>query len=314
MLLLVLWIIALISVLVLGWAQEWRTELKLAANFRDARQCRRLAEGGVYYALGKLAETLKEASIPEMQRLSGPADVNLWRGDQSPHLLDLPGGRVEIRVADEGGKININLASERTLTTMFSFLGYAPMAVRVMVDSILDWRNREGPTRPFGAQSNYYLSLDPPYPAKNGRFEVVEELAWVRGFENRVQLGRLGDLFTAEQTNMGVNINAAPAEVLLGLGVPPEVVRTIMVTRQAGPLRSLQEVPQLGTSQQSFRQFTPGEAPPTFTLQNSPFFTIKSTGMLNNKKAKYTLKVIARVDLSLDPPWEFLGWFDDFPG
>ena len=56
-LLLVVLILALISVMVLSWAQEWRTELLLAANFREATQCRRLAEGGVYYALGKLMET-----------------------------------------------------------------------------------------------------------------------------------------------------------------------------------------------------------------------------------------------------------------
>ena len=53
-LLLVLLILTLISVLVLSWAQEWRTELKLASNFGEAHKCHRLAEAGIYYALGKL--------------------------------------------------------------------------------------------------------------------------------------------------------------------------------------------------------------------------------------------------------------------
>ncbi|MCX5892253.1 MAG: hypothetical protein NTW80_04650, partial [Deltaproteobacteria bacterium] len=56
-LLLVLLILTLISVLVLSWAEEWRTELLLAAKYREASQRRRLAEGGVYYTLGKLLET-----------------------------------------------------------------------------------------------------------------------------------------------------------------------------------------------------------------------------------------------------------------
>ena len=54
MLLLVILILTLISVLVLSWAQEWRTELKLASNFREAHKCQRLAEAGIYYALGKM--------------------------------------------------------------------------------------------------------------------------------------------------------------------------------------------------------------------------------------------------------------------
>src|SRR4030042_5974188 len=53
-LLLVILILTLISVLVLSWAQEWRTELKLASNFGEAHKCHRLAEAGVYFALGKM--------------------------------------------------------------------------------------------------------------------------------------------------------------------------------------------------------------------------------------------------------------------
>ena len=37
-LLLVILILTLISVLVLSWAQEWRTELKLASNFGEAHK------------------------------------------------------------------------------------------------------------------------------------------------------------------------------------------------------------------------------------------------------------------------------------
>ncbi len=313
-LLLVMWIIALIGVLVMGWAQEWRMELRLAANFRDTRQCRRLAEGGVYYALGRMVESIQAASVPDFQRLSEPANVNLWQGDQGPHILEVPGGKVEVRVADEGGKVNINFAGEGTLTAIFTSLGYDATKVRTMVDSLLDWRSREGPARPFGAQGNYYLGLDPPYPAKNGRFEVVEELAWVRGFENGVNLARLADLLTAQQTTGGVNINTAPAQVLLALGVPPEVASNIILTRQASPFRSLQDVPQLGSSPLMLQPVAPGEMRPNFMFVNSPFFTIKSTGMLNKKKVKYTVKAIARVDISMDPPWEILGWYDDYPG
>ena len=39
----VILILTLISVLVLSWPEEWRTELKLASNFGEAHKCQRLA-------------------------------------------------------------------------------------------------------------------------------------------------------------------------------------------------------------------------------------------------------------------------------
>ena len=68
-LLLVILILTLISVLILSWAQEWRTELKLASNFGEAHKCQRLAEAGIYYALGKLVD----AKITEMKGLQAIA-------------------------------------------------------------------------------------------------------------------------------------------------------------------------------------------------------------------------------------------------
>ena len=110
MLLLVILILTLISVLVLSWAQEWRTELKLASNFGEAHKCQRLAEAGIYYALGKLV-TAKTAEMSGMNAVAPQTQGDsgaLWQGDQQPHVLELPDGMVEVRVGDEGGKINLN--------------------------------------------------------------------------------------------------------------------------------------------------------------------------------------------------------------
>ncbi len=193
-LLLVLWVLALISVVVLGWAQEWRTELKLAANFREGHQSRRLAEAGVYYAVGKLVE----ARVADLARQTTATQdfqiipTGIWQGDQSTLTLNLPGGQVKIRVEDEAGKLNLNRATEPVLINLFQGLGFGETRVRTMVDSLLDWRGRENVARPYGAKDSYYLSLDPPYPARKGSFEVVQELSWVRGFEGLGDLARHG--------------------------------------------------------------------------------------------------------------------------
>jgi general secretion pathway protein K len=309
-LLLVVLILALISVMVLSWAQEWRTELRLAANFREASQCRRLAEGGVYYALGKLMETkILESSLttPSGSNEAPALLTAAWRGSQESHEIKFPGGTVQVRVEDEGGKLNINQASEENLTALFTALEFPSGQVRTMVDSILDWRSGGDQPRPYGAKSGYYLGLDPPYVARNGPLEAVEELGWVRGFENSPMLRRLSEWLTVTPSGQAVNINTAPLAVLLIMGFPAEVAQNIIMTRRLQPLRNLQDIGQLGLAAQ------PGQIQ-QMAFMTSPFFTIKSTGMVNKKGGRQTTKAIVRIDLSTQSSWQILSWVDDFPG
>lgn len=309
-LLLVLLIMTLISVMVLSWAQEWRTELLLAANFREATQCRRLAEGGVYYSLGKVMETKILESSVNTPGGSTEAAANLaaaWQGSQEPHEIQFPGGTVQVRVEDEGGKLNINQGNEESLTALFTALEFPPGQVRTIVDSILDWRSRGDQPRPYGAKSSYYMGLDPPYVARNGPLETVEELGWVRGFENSPFLPRLSEFLTVQGTAQGVNINTAPLAVLLTRGFPLEVAQNIITTRRLQPFRNFGEIVQLGMAAQTgqFQQMT---------FMTSPFFTIKSTGMVNKSGGRHTIKAVVRIDLSIKSSWQILSWVDDFSG
>lgn len=310
-LLMVILVLALISVLILSWAQEWRLELRLAANFREAQQCRRLAEAGVYYALGKvtsakMAEAQATTGVLGSQGLSGSSG-DLWRADQRPRLVELPAGQAEVRVADEGGKLNLNVAPVEVLARLFLALGFAEPQTLVMAESISDWRSEGEQASPYGAKSAYYLGLDPPYAAKNGNFEVAEELAWVHGFEGSPLIPRLADYLTAQTSGQGVNVNTAPLEVLVALGFPANVAAAIMASRQEMTLRSLQDIAQLANIP-LMEQYA------LMTFQASPFFTIRSTGMINRKGARHTIKAMVRLEASQSNPWEIIYWMDDFPG
>jgi len=308
-LLLVILILTLISVLVLSWAQEWRTELKLASNFAEAHKCQRLAEAGIYYALGKMV-TAKNAETGGMNPFSPQARGDsgaLWKGDQQPHALELPDGIVEVRIADEGGKINLNTATEPLLYSFFTVLGLPEPQVRIMVDSIQDWRVKGNYPRLYGAKSDYYLSLNPPYVAKNSRFETVEELAWVRGFEASPLIPQLSRWLTVQRTSGGINVNTAPLEVLLAMGFPRETAVTIMATRQSMPLQNFQGVaptganPALGQSVQ-------------MAFRSSPFFTITATGMVKKNSSRQTMRATVRIETNQQDPWMITSWYSGFPG
>jgi type II secretory pathway component PulK len=308
-LVLVLLILTLISVLVLSWAQEWRTELKLASNFGEAHKCQRLAEAGIYYALGKMV-TAKEGESGSSKTLDPKVRVaatDLWQGDQRPHILELPDGLAEVRIADEGGKININLAPEGLLQDFFKVLGLPAPQIRTMVDSLQDWRTRDNNRRPYGAKSAYYLSLEPPYVAKNGDFETVEELAWVHGFEASPLIPSLNRWLTVQDTEQGINLNTASLEVLVAMGFAPDAAKNIMASRQTMPFRSLQEIAGVSANQL-------GTQGVQAVFSSSPFFTITSTGMVNKNRGRQTIKAIVRLDPNQAVPWVIISWYNGFPG
>jgi general secretion pathway protein K len=305
----VLWVLALLSVVVLSWAQEWRTEIRLAANFREARQCHSLAEAGIHYALAKIAEAQFAELQTEPSQMQTPTKPQPWIGDQRRYLLELPGGQVEVRVGDEAGKINLNQADDKTLANLFIALDIPEAKWRVMVDSIVDWRQSEPQPRPFGAKSNYYLGLDPPYPAKGGMFDTVEELAWVRGFADSALPTRLAAYLTVQGVGKQINLNAAPLEVLLGLGLPPDLARTLIQERAIAPLSAQVVMPRLSAD----LQLQP--VVQNLSFKSSPFFTILATGMINNKDgARHTIKAVVRFYHRGPSPWKFVYWADDYPG
>jgi general secretion pathway protein K len=309
-LLLVLLVLSLVSVLVLSWGQEWSTELKLASNFRETNQCRRLAEAGVYYALGKLAAagpTEMAASEPGFspQETSG-RPVEIWQRNREVHDLELPEGRVEVRIEDEGGKIFLNRAPEAVLSRLFTALGLPEPRVRVMVDSVMDWRDRGDRPRPYGAKSDYYLGLEPPYVAKNGPFEVVEELAWVRGFESSPLIPRMAECLTVQRIGNAVNVNTAPPEVLQALGFSSEIANIIIVNRKIRPIKDVAEISRLISDPLIGREMG-------ISFNSSPFVTIKSQGK-KKTGGQYTIKTIVHFDVKKPTPWKILSWLDDFPG
>ena len=94
-----------------------------------------------------------------------------------------------------------------------------------ILQAILDWVDADSEVRfPNGAEDAYYLKLDTPYRAANRPFTDVSELLLVRGVTPEVY-ARLRPFVTALPDHADVNINSAPAEVLMSLA--PELDRRV---------------------------------------------------------------------------------------
>lgn len=108
--------------------------------------------------------------------------------------IDDEGNLAGIRygLEDESARLNINALIE--LDKLQSGAGRdllmgLPGMTEDVADAILDWMDSDDEAREFGCESDYYQGINPPYYAKNGPLDTVEELLLVRGVTPQLLFG-----------------------------------------------------------------------------------------------------------------------------
>ncbi|MEM9586894.1 MAG: type II secretion system protein GspK [Planctomycetota bacterium] len=143
-------------------------------------------------------------------------------------------GGIRFGLQDESARLNINtlvvleenasgLTAALALTATDSADESAPESLAVSLllalpgmtedtaDAILDWIDEDDEPRPFGAESEYYETLNTPYSPTNGPLNSVEELLLVRGVTPELLFGldsnRNGVIDADEQQRTGQGID-----------------------------------------------------------------------------------------------------------
>ncbi len=194
-LIMVLWVMAILTVVVLEFSFAMRTELHITQNFKEELQMYALAEGGAQRAIAelifkndpgvqRLRRTLKDEEVPPEKKE--------WVTDGRAYELPSDQGTTAVRVMSEGGKININTVSENRLRKIMENLGLEGEARDIVVDSIMDWKDPNDLHRINGAENDYYQSLEKPYQSKDANLDSIEELLLVRGVTSDLYYGKKG--------------------------------------------------------------------------------------------------------------------------
>ena len=166
-LLLVLWLIALLTALVGAFALSARVEHLQGQVLARGVVAGEAARAGVEYAVVRV----------------GSSDARWrWLADGRPYWLDVGDARVEVRVVDEQGRIDLNLASADLLAALFRGAGAEQAQATQLAAAILDWRDGDDLNQPGGgAEDRDYAAAGLPYGAKDEPFESVAELQQVLG-------------------------------------------------------------------------------------------------------------------------------------
>jgi len=310
-LIVVLWIFIFLFVVAFEFSTAAREEATAAHRFGEEAAGYYLAvagfERGLYHYLGQSSGAGAARQGERNDWFDGE-----WREE------DFGGGRVRVRLVDEGGKINVNRVSDEQLRRVLTNLGLDNVRRDVLVDSLMDWRDPDDLHRTNGAEKDYYAGLAPAYAPKNGPLDSVEEMLWIRGMsaglfygypedrggsEERDRPVALRDIFTVDSPIDRVNLRTASAEVIHALlGIPLEKCRTFIEERKKLSEKALGDLlPLLGIG-------TGHPALQMFIFANPSVVAVEAEGKLEDARLARRVKGIVR--LGGTQRFEVLRWVD----
>ncbi len=190
-LLLVVWILALFTVIAGEFMASGRVKAAAEHNKRDDLRGLALALAGYQAAVAALDAKIDGFKLDE----EGSTLLLLYPGlvDGVPAAekdVPLGDGTYSWRIIDEDGLVNINTAKRPELEILLKNCGMEPGAERdTVIDSIIDWIDPGTNHQLNGAEDDYYRGLNPPYSCKDAPIDVAEELLLVKGVTPRLFAG-----------------------------------------------------------------------------------------------------------------------------
>jgi general secretion pathway protein K len=156
-LLLVLWLVALLTALVGTFALAARTEHLQGQVLSRGVVAQQAARAGIEYAITRIG-----SDDPRWR----------WLGDGREYHWNYAGAQVDIRIVDEQGKVDLNMADATLLASLLRTLGSDPQQAAQLAAAILDWRDPDSLTQPGGGAA---AGANPPPRRADGAAHAPQE-------------------------------------------------------------------------------------------------------------------------------------------
>jgi len=232
-LIMVLWVLVMLSIIAMNYLGSSRWEILSTRNLKDETISHYLAMSGYHEALFYLMSD----KDPSFDYADGAG--NFWVDKETTPVTGKRtlenSGEMNISILDEDAKININTAPPDRLRKLFAYAGIKDEDLDGIVDSIIDWKDPDDEHHLSGAESDYYEGLDQPYKAKNGPFDVPEELALVKGLKRddlsgSPEVKALLPMITTFGSGT-MNINTVSTEVMQMMGLEEAEIEAVLKQR-----------------------------------------------------------------------------------
>jgi general secretion pathway protein K len=222
-----------IAVGLLWQQQRWASDQE---HRSDQVQAQALAMAGVSWARQILAEDRRTTTIDHLGE---------------PWALRLPAtpiehGSVTGYIVDAQSRFNVNALKANDARATFTAAALARLFAQsgvatTLVNAMGDWVDADSIVRnPGGAEDDYYLALQAPILTANRPIQRLAELAVARGVDIG-SLERVRPFLDAIDADVSINVNTAPAEVLMAAvpGLEKDSATALVRERLARPFRDV---------------------------------------------------------------------------
>ena len=259
-LILVLWVVALLSVILSGFAFDMHVESRIVSYLRRKLKAEYLARAGIEEAKMLLRHSAAIQGVNDSEEDKAEnwyaSAKRLKQGYAVIGLTDQLGeGTITIDIVPEPARRNVNQLKDEDWERIFTVAGIPEDRWSVLIDSFNDWRDGDDQPNLNGAETDdYYARLEPPYKAKGRKnkaatVDTVDELLLIKGFDRAILYGGslsegetngpittgIADLLTAlPEAGAQVNVNAASKRVLMTLPGIDEVRADAIIAEREG--------------------------------------------------------------------------------
>jgi general secretion pathway protein K len=294
-LILVLWVLSILMLMAGSFSLTMRRESAGVMAIKANAQANTQAQAGLAIAEAMLLHE------DENKR---------WRIDGSIYEIETQNAKTRIRILSETGKIDLNSVPN---TLLHQVLTDAPLETQAQLNlenAILDWRDEDENTRPFGAEKSEYLAAKLHYAPRNKPFRSLEELQMLRGMNADIfaWMKQIFTVYAAGQTE--VDFNLATRDVL---NVLPEIdsnsLDAYFIARQQSILNHtpLPTIPRNVNSSQAMSQDIESTTE-IDTITEISVVSITVETILENEAQATIHVVLEKIDGANNLPFQILTW------
>lgn len=223
-LVLVLWVLALLTVMAIGLTTAQRTETALSDNHVSAAQFRAAADAAIAFTVLLLSMPPPDPTNPE---------VSVWLPNGTAHPWRFGGLNLSIQIFNETSRIDLSSAPAEVLKALLTLIGAEDETASAVAAAIVDWRDEDDLRMPEGAEDQDYKDAGRPIGAKDNPFTMVEELQQVLGMTPELYRG-LADEVSVDLEGAGFTERfASPTAISALQGIPLEEAQNLVAERDA---------------------------------------------------------------------------------
>ena len=198
-LVMILWFIALLSLLALGFSKAIRTDTLVARNLVDSIRAKHLAAAAV------------EKGIHGLINLDKAVFNTLISGDSIE--FSIADAKLFFTLQDENGKLDINHSPIELIENLLLTQGVVEDTALAISHAVGDWRDENDLKRLYGAEEREYSDADMGWMPPNAPFQSIREIRHVMGMNADIYK-MIAPLITVYGSSEKINPQFTPRALL----------------------------------------------------------------------------------------------------